>query len=125
MLLRRLENLRIEGIGHRNIQPPADNFLGDNAWACTSSILKVAQPISSIAFRCFFGYTILIGGVSKMTKRVKKNVRYTLSTFAVEGLKPSKEAVKLYGEMSEGKRSLADTLKAIERNHGVAGGRRA
>lgn len=60
-----------------------------------------------------------------MTKRVKKNINYTLSTFAVEGLKPSKEAVKLYGEMSEGKRSLADTLKAIERNHGVTGEKRA
>ena len=60
-----------------------------------------------------------------MTKRVKENIDYTLSTFAVEGLRPSKEAVKLYSEMGEGKRSLADTLKAIERNHGVAGGRRA
>lgn len=60
-----------------------------------------------------------------MTKRVKRNIDYTLSTFAVEGLKPSKEAVKLYGEMSEGKRSLADTLRAIEHNHGVADDRRA
>ncbi|MEG2857729.1 MAG: hypothetical protein RR994_03830 [Clostridia bacterium] len=60
-----------------------------------------------------------------MTKQTKKNMEYTLSTFAVEGLKPSKEAVKLYGEMSEDKRSLADTLRAIERNHGVADERRA
>lgn len=60
-----------------------------------------------------------------MTKKTKKNIGYTLSTFAVEGLKPSKEAVKLYVEMSDGKRSLADTLRMIEHNHGVAGGKRA
>lgn len=60
-----------------------------------------------------------------MTERVKKDINYTLSTFAVEGLKPSREAVRLYSEMSEGKRTLADTLRAIERHHGITGERRA
>lgn len=64
------------------------------------------------------------GGIV-MTERTKQNINYTLSTFAVEGLKPSKEAVKLYEKMDDGKLSLADTLKAIERNHGVAGDKRA
>ena len=60
-----------------------------------------------------------------MTKHAKQTIAYTLSTFAVEGLKPSPEAVKLYEQMSDKKLSLAEALKAIERNHGVAGGSRA
>lgn len=60
-----------------------------------------------------------------MTKRAKQNIEYTLSTFAVEGLKPSREAIKLYEKMSDKKLSLSETIKAIERNHGVVGEPRA
>ncbi|WP_101909477.1 antitoxin VbhA family protein [Marasmitruncus massiliensis] len=60
-----------------------------------------------------------------MTERTRRNLEYTLSTFAVEGLKPSKEAVRLYERMDEGKLSLKDAIAAIERKHGVAGEKRA
>ena len=56
-----------------------------------------------------------------MTKHAKNNIQYTLSTLAIEGLKPSREAVKLYGALSDRKLSLSETLKAIERIHGVSG----
>lgn len=56
-----------------------------------------------------------------MTKHAKQNVEYTLSTFAIEGLKPSQEAIKLYGKMSDHELSLSDILKAIEVHHGITG----
>ena len=52
-----------------------------------------------------------------MTTNTKKNIEYTLSTFAVEGLKPSDYAVKIFGRLDEGKISLADAIKAIEQKH--------
>ena len=54
-----------------------------------------------------------------MTTNTKKNIEYTLSTFAVEGLKPSKEAVKIYEHLDEGKISLSDAIKAIENKHNL------
>lgn len=60
-----------------------------------------------------------------MTKKTKQKLDYTLATFAIEGLNPSKEAIKLYKRMDAEKISLTDTLRQIERNHGVDGGKRA
>lgn len=60
-----------------------------------------------------------------MTEKTRKNIDYTLATFAVEGLRPSEEAIKLYIKMEEGKLSLADTLAAIERKHEVGSEKRA
>ena len=57
-----------------------------------------------------------------MTKQTKKNIKYTLATFAVEGLKPSKDAIRLYEKLDEGKLSLKETIAAIEHKHDVGSG---
>lgn len=60
-----------------------------------------------------------------MTKHTKKNIDYTLSTFSVEGLKPSREAIKLCEQMGDKKVSLDEAIHAIKVRHGVAGKTRA
>ena len=55
-----------------------------------------------------------------MTKRTKHNIEYTLSTLAVEGLKPSREAIQLCKEVSDKKISLDDAIYAIKVKYGVA-----
>jgi len=54
-----------------------------------------------------------------MTTNTKKNIEYTLSTFAVEGLKPSDYAVRIYEHLDEGKISLVEAVKAIEQKHNL------
>lgn len=54
-----------------------------------------------------------------MTTKARKNIEYTLSTFAVEGLKPSEYAVSLYEHLDEGKISLSDVIKVIEQKHNL------
>lgn len=56
-----------------------------------------------------------------MTKRSSRNINYTISTFAIEGLRPSDDAIRLYEKMEDGELSLGDVLKEIERKYRVAG----
>lgn len=59
-----------------------------------------------------------------MTERTKRNIDYTLGTFAVEGLRPSKDAIRLCERMGDGKITLQEAIREIERKHGVAGDKR-
>lgn len=56
-----------------------------------------------------------------MTERTRRNIDYTLGTFAIEGLRPSKEALHLYELMDEGKLTLKETIDQIKHNHGLTG----
>ena len=60
----------------------------------------------------------MAGGIMMKT-RTQRNIDYTLSTFAVEGLRPSGDTVKLYRRLEEGKLSLADAIKKVERKHNL------
>jgi len=62
-------------------------------------------------------YIILENEVMTMTTETPKNIEYTLSTFAVEGLRPSDYAVRIYENLDEGKISLSDAIKAIKQKH--------
>lgn len=59
-----------------------------------------------------------------MTERGRKNIRYTLSTFAIEGLRPSEEAIQLYERMEDGELSLGEVLREIEGKYRAAGEKR-
>lgn len=57
-----------------------------------------------------------------MKTGTKEKINYTLSSFAVEGLKPSKDAIRLYEQMDAGRITLRETIAAIERKHSVGHG---
>ncbi len=59
-----------------------------------------------------------------MTAKIKENIKYTLSTFEVEGLRPSKETMRLMERMESGKIELPEVLRAIEKQHGIVSDRR-
>lgn len=60
-----------------------------------------------------------------MTERTQKNIEYLLGTFAVEGLRPSEDALHICERMGDGEITLQEALREIERKHGVAGAKGA
>ena len=54
-----------------------------------------------------------------MTKKAEKQVAYTLSTHAVENLKPSRDAVRLCRQMADGKLGADEAVAIMLRKHGV------
>ena len=59
-----------------------------------------------------------------MGKGNRRNIDYTISSFAIEGLRPSDDAIRLYEKMEDGKISLREVLREIERKYQVAGRKR-
>lgn len=59
-----------------------------------------------------------------MTRETQKNINYTLSTLAIEGLTPSKETVKLCEKMSDGEIELEDVLFAIRKKYNLGDSKR-
>ena len=55
-----------------------------------------------------------------MTKKIQKNIDYTLATFAVENLSPSKEAMELCRKNAEGKITLDNAIKLIKERYRTA-----
>lgn len=55
-----------------------------------------------------------------MTQRTKKQIEYILATHAVERLVPSKEAIRLCGQMSGGKLDADGAVKVLLRQYGLA-----
>jgi hypothetical protein len=55
-----------------------------------------------------------------MTKEIQKNIDYTLSTFAIEKLKPSKVAIELCRKNAEGSISLENAIQEIKNRYKVA-----
>ena len=50
-----------------------------------------------------------------------QNIKYTLSTGAIERIMPSKEAVRLCEELSKGKISADAAVAAIKEKYGLVG----
>ena len=46
--------------------------------------------------------------------KTKKNLNYNLGTAAVEGLKPSKKAIKIFMQIDNNLISIDDAIKKIE-----------
>lgn len=55
-----------------------------------------------------------------MTKEIQKNINYTLATFAVEKLVPSREAIELCRRNAEGKITLDNAINEIKRKYKTA-----
>ena len=51
----------------------------------------------------------------------QQNIKYTLSTGAIERVTPSKEAVRLCEELSKGKVSADAAVAAIKEKYGLVG----
>ena len=54
-----------------------------------------------------------------MTQKCKEHLDYTLATLAIEHLAPSREAVRLCTQVSEGKMDADAAVLAILRQHGL------
>lgn len=54
-----------------------------------------------------------------MTQKSKRQVEYTLATLAIEGLTPSKEAVRYCEQISDGKISADKAVDGILCKHGL------
>ena len=55
-----------------------------------------------------------------MNKEIQKNINYTLATFAVEKLVPSREAIELCRRNAEGKITLDNAINEIKRKYKTA-----
>lgn len=55
-----------------------------------------------------------------MDKEIQKNINYTLATFAVEKLVPSKEAIELCRKNAEGEITLNNAIDEIKRKYKTA-----
>ncbi len=58
-----------------------------------------------------------------MTQTGKQQMEYTLATHAIEHLVPSKAAMRLCGQMSNGKLDANSAVAALLRQYGLAGNR--
>lgn len=56
-----------------------------------------------------------------MKKEIKDNLEYSLSTFAIEKLRPSDKAIELSRKNAEGTISLDHVIEEIKRKYRVAG----
>lgn len=56
-----------------------------------------------------------------MKKEIKDNLEYSLSTFAIEKLRPSDKAIELSRKNAEGAISLDHAIEEIKRKYRVAG----
>lgn len=59
-----------------------------------------------------------------MTQKSKKQIEYTLATHAVERLVPSKEAIRLCGQMADGELDASAAVAELLRKYGLAAGKR-
>lgn len=57
-----------------------------------------------------------------MTEKARRSIDYTLATLAVEGLRPSTEALHLCKRRANGELTLDEVVEAIKRKYGVADG---
>lgn len=55
-----------------------------------------------------------------MTKEIQKNIDYTIATFAVEKLVPSREAIELCRKNAEGTITLDNAIDRIKNKYKVA-----
>lgn len=54
-----------------------------------------------------------------LTEEQAARVKYTLSTGAIEGATPSKDAIRLCEEMAQGKITVDEAIAAIEKKYGL------
>lgn len=54
-----------------------------------------------------------------MTQKSKEQIEYTLATHAVERLVPSKAAIRLCGQMADGKLDANAAVAALLRQYGI------
>lgn len=54
-----------------------------------------------------------------MTKKSKRQLEYTIATHAVERLSPSREAIRLCEQVSDGEISADSAVEALIRLHGL------
>lgn len=55
-----------------------------------------------------------------MTQKAKKQIEYTLATNAIEHLTPSKRAIQLCNQMSEGKLDADSAVISLLRQYGLS-----
>jgi hypothetical protein len=70
------------------------------------------------------GYTInndSLCEVAALKKQVEKNIRYTLATFAVEKLVPSKDAVRLCRDTANGKIGIGQAVRTMKEKYKASG----
>lgn len=60
-------------------------------------------------------------GVADMTDKAKSNIRYTITTHALEKMTPSKEAVRLCERIAAGQISTDQAVNEIVRNYRLNG----
>ena len=56
-----------------------------------------------------------------MRQRAKRQIEYTLATNAIEHLTPSKKAIQLCNQMSEGKLDADSAILSLLRQYGLSG----
>jgi hypothetical protein len=56
-----------------------------------------------------------------LEKQVKKNIQYTLATFAVEKLVPSKDAVRLCRDTANGKICIEQAVRTMKEKYKASG----
>lgn len=54
-----------------------------------------------------------------MREETRKHIDYMLGSFAIEGLRPSDDAIKLYQYMEDGTLSADEVIKRIEKLYGI------
>lgn len=54
-----------------------------------------------------------------MKDTIEKNIQYAVSTFAVEKLTPSREAIQLCRTTALGQKSLEDAIFLIKQKYGI------
>ena len=54
-----------------------------------------------------------------MTQKSKKQIEYTLSTHAIERLTPSREAIRLCEQLSDGKINAEQAVDLLLRQYGL------
>lgn len=55
-----------------------------------------------------------------MANKVQENIDYTVSTFAIERLKPSETAIELCRKNAEGSISLENAIEKIKKKYQVS-----
>ncbi len=60
-----------------------------------------------------------------MTQKSKKQIEYTLATHAIERLVPSKAAIRLCGQMADGKLDADSAVAALLRQYGLVSGKQS
>ena len=57
-----------------------------------------------------------------MTSSTQQNIKYTLSTQAIEEVKPSKDAIRLCEKLSNGELSANAAVDTIKQKYGITRG---